>query len=315
MDARGAAGVQGRHSTRGYYMSAVFRLAHAGPRSAARLGLAALLVCVGMTWGAGASSAFATYGTVVVKKVNVGGDRSDRFHFASSTAINAKGGFDVSPAMPYSSSTVHANAGGRWDAAAYTVSESATPGYELKDISCTVAPAPYKPTYGAATPVLAERRVAIKVDVGEKVVCTFTNRRQTGTITVVKDLAPATDAGRFDLLVDGRAVRTGAGDGDRGSVTVVTGMHSVGEAVAAGNGASLDDYVSSTTCTKPTAQGSAAVPVSGGKIDVGADDDITCVVRNERKGGPAQPTVPSVPTLPTTVPAPTTTTATTAPTG
>jgi len=138
--------------------------------------------------------------------------------------------------------------------------------------------------------------------VGEKVVCTFTNARQTGTIRVVKDLVPATDAGRFDLRVDGTPVRTGAGDGDGGSVTVPTGTHSVGEAVAAGSGARLEDYVGSTSCTKTSAQGPVDVPVRAGTIDVGPFDDITCVVRNERKTAPAVPATPAPTTPTTTVP-------------
>jgi hypothetical protein len=58
----------------------------------ARLGLAALFACVGLSWTAGASDAFATYGTVTIKKVNQGGDQADRFHFTSSTAIATTGG-------------------------------------------------------------------------------------------------------------------------------------------------------------------------------------------------------------------------------
>src|SRR4051794_35971770 len=203
MKRRGAAGVQRRHRFGGNDMSGVFRLADAGPRGFARLGFAVLVACIGLTWTAGASSAFATYGTVTIKKVNVGGDQADAFHFTSSTAINAAGGFNVSPALPYSSSKVHANAGAYYDAPAYTVAEDTTPGYELKDISCAVTQASYK-KYASATPALAQRKVAIKVGVGDKVACTFTNERQTGTIKVVKDLAPATDAGRFDLQVDGK---------------------------------------------------------------------------------------------------------------
>src|SRR3954454_12140247 len=79
----------------GTSMLGAFRSAHAGPRSAAaRIGLAALLACVGLTWTAGASSAFATYGTVSITKKNVGGDAADVFHFNASDQIKA-GGFDL----------------------------------------------------------------------------------------------------------------------------------------------------------------------------------------------------------------------------
>jgi hypothetical protein len=263
-------------------MLGVFRSASAESRSAAaRLGLAALLACVGLTWTAGASNAFATWGTVTIKKVNQGGDQTDRFRFAGSTAIAMAGDFWVTSGGRYSSSTVHANAG-RYDAPAYTVTEDATAAYELKAISCTVTAAPYKPKYGSATPSLADRKVAIKVGVGENVTCVFTNQRKTGTIKVVKKLAPATDGGRFDLQVDGTTVKAAAGDGGYGTVTVAPGVHTVGE-VAGTAGVSLDDYVRSTRCTKAGADGPTAVPVGDGAISVGANDDITCTIENVRK--------------------------------
>jgi hypothetical protein len=258
-------------------MLGVFRPAHAGLRVApARLGLAALLACVGVTWTAGASDAFATYGTVTIKKVNAGGNPTDAFPFAASSAISASGGFALKGGESYTRTTVHANAG-VYDGPAYTVSEPASDRYELEDIDCTVTPRPYsKSKYGSATPSLAQRKVAIKVGVGEKVFCVFTNRRKTGTIVVRKDLVPATDTGRFDLQVDGSTVRAQAGDGDSGSASVATGTHRVGEA-----GANLGDYVRSTVCTKPNgdvvAEGSGAVDVP-----VAAYDLITCVVRNVR---------------------------------
>jgi hypothetical protein len=258
-------------------MLGVMRPAYAGLRVApARVGLAALLACVGLTWTAGASDAFATYGTVTIKKVNAGGDPTDEFPFAASSAISASGGFSLNGGESYAK-TVHANAES-YDGPAYTVSEPANDKYELADIDCTVTPWRYsKSKYGSATPSLAQRKVAIKVGVGEKVFCVFTNRRKTGTIIVKKDLVPATDTGRFDLQVDGNTVRAQAGDGDSGSVSVATGTHRVGEA-----GSDLGDYVRSTVCTKPNgdvvADGSGAVDVP-----VGAYDLITCVVRNVRK--------------------------------
>ena len=48
-------------------------------------------------------------------------------------------------------------------------------------------------------------------------VCTITNTRRKGSITVIKDLVPASDTGRFDLKVDADVVKAAAGDGDQGS--------------------------------------------------------------------------------------------------
>jgi len=259
-------------------MLGAFRSADAGPRgAAARIGLAALLACIGLTWTAGASSAFATYGTVKITKINEGGDQTDSFHFNASTAIKSTGGFDLKGGGSYSSSTVHANAGA-YNAAAYNVSEPANDKYELKSLVCAVTAAYGKPKYGSATTDVANRAVAIKLGVGETVDCTFTNKRKTGTIIVKKALVPATDAGKFDLQVDGANVATQVGDGGYGSKVVPTGTHTVGE-----TGTYLSNYTSSTACKNA---GGYTVAISdAGAVSVGDGDTITCTITNTRKTG------------------------------
>ena len=73
----------------------------------------------------------------------------------------------------------------------------------------------------------------------------FGNYRK-AKITVIKKLVPASDAGRFDLKVDGATVKAAAGDGGSGSVFVNPGAHQVTETAAAGT--SLADYDASTDC-------------------------------------------------------------------
>jgi len=261
-------------------MLGAFRSADAGPRGAAtRIGLAALLACIGLTWTAGATSAFATYGTVKITKVNEGGDQTDSFHFNASTAIKSTGGFDLKGGQSYSSSTVHANTGAYAGAGAYTVSETADPDYDLRDIACSVTPAPGKYTAsGSAAKDLANRKVSIRVGVSEKVDCTVYNKRKTGTIVVKKALVPSTDTGTFDLQVDGATVASQVGDGGYGSKTVVTGTHTVGE-----TGAYLSDYSSSTACKN--AAGYAVAVSAAGAVSVGDGDTITCTITNTRKTG------------------------------
>src|SRR5829696_6630308 len=53
-------------------------------------------------------------------------------------------------------------------------------------------------------------------------------------ITVIKKLVPATDAGRFDLKVDGATVKAAAGDGGTGSTYVTPGAHQVTETAVSG---------------------------------------------------------------------------------
>jgi hypothetical protein len=105
----------------------------------------------------------------------------------------------------------------------------------------------------------------------------FGNYRK-AKITVVKDLLPRSDAGRFDLKVDGATVKAGAGDGGSGSLLVAPGHHHVTETAVAGT--DLADYAAATTCTK----GTASRTYGPGWVDVGAGDQVTCTVRNVRLG-------------------------------
>src|SRR3954468_2145814 len=266
-------------------MFGVLRPAAAGSRGAvARLGLAALLACIGVSLTAGASSAFATNGTVRITKVNQGGNPADVFHF-DAAAPHAKypttwaGAFDLkgagAPTATTKSFTVHANTGSYYTSYGdYVFSEHADAGYELESVVCKVDGYSTPNSNGSWT--VAGTGVSVKVGVGHTVACTFTNQRKTGTIEVVKDLEPATDAGRFDLEVDGTPVATQVGDGGYGKTTVTTGTHTVGE-----DGANLAEYVRHTKCLKGTyvvAEGPGDVNVA-----VGQYEDIVCTIENVRK--------------------------------
>jgi prealbumin domain-containing protein len=288
-------------------MLGAFRSADAGPRgAAARIGLAALLACIGLTWTAGATSAFATYGTVKITKINEGGDPADSFHFTASKAIDAAGGFDVLSGKTYSSGkVVHDNTGSYSTLGAYTVTEPATDTsgangkYDLKSISCSATNRygnPSTASYG--TPSLDTRSVSVRIKAEETLNCTFTNQRKTGTITVKKVLVPATDPGTFDLQVDGKNVATQVGDNGSGYATVVTGTHTVGEA-----GATLGDYASYTSCKN----GSGYEVVKGSgvvNVPVASKDAITCTITNTRKPTPTPPSTPQPPSTPAPQPQP-----------
>src|SRR3954471_17339716 len=266
-------------------MFGVLRPAAAGSRGAvARLGLAALLACVGVSLTAGASRAFATNGTVKSTKVNQGGDPADVFHF-DAAAPHAKyattwaGAFDLkgagAPTATTKSFTVHANTGSYYTSYGdYVFSDDADAGYELKSVVCKVDGYSAPNSNGSWT--VAGTGVSVKVGVDHTVACTFTNQRKTGTIKVEKDLEPATDAGRFDLKVDDAPVATQVGNGGYGKTTVRTGTHTVSE-----YGANLADYVRYTKCLKGTyvvAEGSGDV-----NVNVGQYDDIVCTIKNVRK--------------------------------
>jgi prealbumin domain-containing protein len=140
----------------------------------------------------------------------------------------------------------------------------------------------------------------VQVDKGDHWVCTITNTRKTATVKVTKALSPASDAGKFNLLVDGAAKATNVGDGGTtGTVVVLPGAHTVAE--AAGTGTDLANYSSTLAC-KDTAHGNAAD--NDGTLSVAAGDAWECLFTNTRKTQPPPPGDEP----PTTTPPPTTTT-------
>ena len=85
-------------------------------------------------------------------------------------------------------------------------------------------------------------------------------------ITVIKALVPSSDAGRFDLKVDGTVVKAAAGDGGTGSTLVDPGHHQVTETAASGT--TLADYAASISCLK-NGKSAAATRTNGpGWVDV-----------------------------------------------
>src|SRR5581483_1504352 len=98
-------------------------------------------------------------------------------------------------------------------------------------------------------------------------------------ITVVNQLAPTTDPGRFDLRVGSTVVRPAAGDGGTGSLAVAAGTYTVGEAPASGTDPA--NYTSSIACTK---NGNPDVSGPGTSVDVtvASGDVEVCTTSNQR---------------------------------
>ena len=115
--------------------------------------------------------------------------------------------------------------------------------------------------------------------------CWITNTRDTGDLTVIKDLDPNDDPGLFNLLIDGNIEFADASDGDStGAVTLETGTYAFGE--TAGTGTDLDDYQTSVSCL----DGQTSVDATAGtgtnwSVDVTKDSDIVCTITNERETG------------------------------
>lgn len=107
--------------------------------------------------------------------------------------------------------------------------------------------------------------------------CTVTNTRKARTLKLTKLLAPTTDNGTFNLLVNGSVVASAVGHNGTGSISIpVNATVSVNEQ-AAGTSV-LANYSSSLSCTgvsgvSGTTSGSFAMP----------DDEVSCSFTNTRK--------------------------------
>jgi hypothetical protein len=265
-----------------------------------------LLAAVGVTWlglALSAQAAHATYAKVQIVKVNQGGDPNDVFWFDTSLtpSPNPKA-FSLKGGQASSVYSVECNASSactsQWGALTQTVTERPATGYTLTGVVCrsTTGNGTWGPAPGPSTPVdkdttfdPATRKITFKLDWWEQIKCEVTNTRDS-TIKVTKVLAPATDGGKFNLLVDGQAKATNVGDGGTTGVQkVAPGTHTVAE--SAGTATDLANYDSTTSCVD---KAHAAKPAdTDGSVDVAAGDQWECVITNTRKSTPPPPPPPS----------------------
>jgi prealbumin domain-containing protein len=273
-----------------------------------RLLLAAAIAWFGLALCA--QAAHATYGKVQVAKINNGGNPADTFTFHPSLTPTAsdftlKGG-DSSSLYSIECNIDRPGYGSecsKWGYPTLKFSEQQKSGYTLTDITCrftqgtsgfasaVTTTSAVKPS-SEVTKDLANGSVSLKVHWYEQVKCWFTNTKNTppppptGTLKVTKKLVPATDGGKFNLLIDGVAKATNVGDGGTtGTQTVNTGAHTVGE--SAGTSTSLSNYDSTLSCVDK-AHGGA--PDNDGSVQVDAGDAWECVITNTRKATPPPPT-------------------------
>jgi uncharacterized repeat protein (TIGR01451 family) len=125
----------------------------------------------------------------------------------------------------------------------------------------------------------------------EDIVCTITNvSTKFGNLTVIKHLIPASDSGRFNLLVSGTttAEKTNAGDGDRLSLTHIPfGPYDVTETAVPP--ANLANYDITTVCTDGDGGATVAENPSGPSVSFAlnrTDNDVVCIIQNRRADVP-----------------------------
>jgi hypothetical protein len=132
---------------------------------------------------------------------------------------------------------------------------------------------------------------------------TYARRRNFGNyesavLMVVKQLEPAADPGRFDLLVNDRVVLAGAGDGARRAVVVRPGTYRVSETATAGTNPA--DYRSTVECKRGTGRAQRRAGTVYADVTLSSGGGVVCTFRNVRRGSPA---IAIEKTGPTTAPA------------
>jgi hypothetical protein len=263
-----------------------------------------LLAAVGVAWlglALSAQAAHATYSKIQIVKINQGGDQNDVFTFDTHLTPSVPS-FSLKGGETSSKLSVECNVGSdcisRWGQLTQTITERVAAGYTLTGVVCrhtqginnwSTEPNQSSAVDNDTTFDPSTRTINFKLNWWEWVKCYVTNTRDTGTIKVTKVLAPATDGGKFNLLVDGQAKATNVGDGGTTGVqTVLPGTHTVGE--SSGTGTDLANYDSTTSCVD---KAHTAKPAdTDGSVVVAKGDQWECVITNTRKSTPPPPQEP-----------------------
>ena len=104
-------------------------------------------------------------------------------------------------------------------------------------------------------------------------------------LTVVKQLEPTTDPGRFDLLVNGAVVVAAAGDGASRTMALRPGAYTVSETPTVGTNA--NDYRSIYKCKRGTRRMQTRSGRVFENLQLSSGDAMTCTFLNVRSGSPA----------------------------
>lgn len=199
-------------------------------------------------------------GTItVVKNVDSNGDGTIDFQDVTNWNWNIDGSGNFTTGSGNSQNVAAGN---------YTVSEVQKSGYHVTASSCSG-----QGNQGVST------SQDVTVSAGDNVICTFTNTRDTGTVTVNKVIDPSNDNGKFDLHVNGATSATATDQGNggtTGAVSVVTDTYTVSE--TAGTNTNMSDYTSTYSCDNGV-NGDTTTSTS---FTINSGDNVTCTFTNTR---------------------------------
>jgi len=171
------------------------------------------------------------------------------------TATGSGGFTELTPAA--ANATFHNVTAG----VSYALGETGPTGYSMGTFSCV--------TNGGG----AVSGNSVTLALGDYTVCTVNNNDIAPTLTVIKDIVPDSDTGKFDLKIDTITYKSDAGDGgSTGAIAVNAGNHTVSE--AGGTNTTLSDYVQ-------VIGGDCA---TNGTVSLALAQNKTCTITNTKKG-------------------------------
>src|SRR5260370_27853867 len=107
--------------------------------------------------------------------------------------------------------------------------------------------------------------------------CTVLNTRKTHSVTLIKNLSPTNDPGKFNLTAAGTLATDQVNLGSATNASVAVGTTGVLVIEGAGTATSLATYTSSLSCTGGSATGTTSASFTM------PDNDVSCTVINTRK--------------------------------
>jgi len=156
----------------------------------------------------------------------------------------------------------------------YTVSEDQKPGYHVVASDCNDHQNPYEYSQRSEGNNHPDESVTVKVGLGKNVTCEFTNKRDTGTITVHKKIGDKVDPNGWTWWLQENGSHIDMGD----TVKVATGSYMFGEN-------QKDGYsFESLKCREGREMVWVTQDVRA-KIHIGMDDHVECTFTNSRDTG------------------------------
>ncbi|MEZ0395424.1 MAG: hypothetical protein ABWK53_03195 [Anaerolineales bacterium] len=171
---------------------------------------------------------------------------------------------DADPVLPNSALFTNLSAG------VYTISEAATPGWDLTALTCL------DPDGGSSVNLLT-RTAVIDLDPGEAILCTFTNT-QRGSIVIVKHTSGDDATFNFSGSLGNFNLTTSGATASQTFANQMSGAYTVTEAASAGW------TLTGLLCTDPDG-GSTVNPLTRtAVIDLDPGETVTCTFTNANRG-------------------------------